>query len=267
MDLSAGPAGADQTLRASLSAPSDIGRLVAPLPSGLPDRWQHVSVDVEMLRDEVLQSRSEAGVYNGANLALVGRPDIGWELLQFLNAELTGDSIYRLSGLLRGLQGSEDMSDLGASTGDWFLPLNSSSTRFDVSTLEYGLELSVSAMFSGAAASQLASTTWRRRAARPWRPAHLTARLQAEGLAVSWIRRSRLGGDGWDVAEPASEWAERYRINIVAGDETVMSAEVSEPHFFWPADDMVNDPVLSIQVAQLSDEGVAGPFATIHVSN
>jgi hypothetical protein len=56
---------------------------------------------------------------------------------------------------------------------------------------------------------------------RPFAPVHLTARLGGSGdLAIDWIRRTRIDGDGWpedDGDVPLGETVEKYRVEIRDG--------------------------------------------------
>ena len=49
----------------------------------------------------------DSALFAGANAAAVQRADGAWEVMQFANAELVGESTYLLSRLLRGQAGSE----------------------------------------------------------------------------------------------------------------------------------------------------------------
>ena len=111
-------AGADATLmteRGRIEQPCTMGELVSGLYPNTSGRWQETSVWVSV-RGGAPSSRSEGAVLNGANAALV-ETGAGWEFLQFLEAELVDEETYRLSGLLRGQQGSEDAASAGAPVG------------------------------------------------------------------------------------------------------------------------------------------------------
>ncbi|MDP4400365.1 GTA baseplate fiber-binding domain-containing protein, partial [Escherichia coli] len=54
-----------------------------------------------------LASVADTRVLGGANAAAVLNADNEWEILQFANAELTGEREYTLTRLLRGQAGSE----------------------------------------------------------------------------------------------------------------------------------------------------------------
>ena len=71
-------------------------------------------------------------------------------------------------------------------------------------------------------------------ALRPWAPAHLKAGVHSDGaIAISWFRRARTDGDGWDREPPLNEEAEIYLVEIVSDSEVRASFEVSAPSFMW----------------------------------
>jgi hypothetical protein len=77
--------------------------------------------------------------------------------------------------------------------------------------------------------------TWRGLSARPWSPAHLRVRTQGGDAVVSWIRRTRLAGDGWDAEVPLGEEREVYRVEILDGETVVRAAETTTPSFTYAA--------------------------------
>lgn len=86
-----------------IDAEATIGYALTTLPSGRCWVWDMVStVDVQMLGGATLSSTDEDGVYAGLNWLAIGD-----EVIAFLTATSLGENQYRLSGLLRGLRGTE----------------------------------------------------------------------------------------------------------------------------------------------------------------
>jgi hypothetical protein len=98
--------------------------------------------------------------------------------------------------------------------------------------------------------------TWRGLSARPWSPAHLRTRRQGGDTVVSWIRRTRLAGDGWDAEVPLGEEREVYRVEILDGETVVRTVEAATSSVVYTAAqraaDFPSGPVgtLSVRVAQ-----------------
>jgi hypothetical protein len=94
-------------------------------------------------------------------------------------------------------------------------------------------------------------------------PVHLrlTGAL-GDDIAASWIRRSRIEGDSWDLAEiPLGEAQEAYRIRILRGGVVLRELVVSTPDWIYTTSAQGADGALAddlIEVAQLSDRYGAG---------
>jgi hypothetical protein len=107
---------------------------------------------------------------------------------------------------------------------------------------------------------------------RPYRPAHLRARSVSSGdIAVSWVRRTRIDGDGWQFADvPLSEEREAYQLRILDGATVRRNVVLSVPSWTYGFSDRVADGTISgcrIEVAQLSERFGPGPFATVRIGN
>jgi hypothetical protein len=111
-------------------------------------------------------------------------------------------------------------------------------------------------------------------ALRPLEPVHLSGRCTDQGVILSWIRRTRLSGDAWEVAEvPLGEASEAYRVEVLDGAGAVVRViNATTPALLYPAADEISDfgtpqASLRVRVAQLSAVLGPGRFAekTIHV--
>lgn len=129
--------------------------------------------------------------------------------------------------------------------------------RMDVAVGERGLPLTVRAGPAGRPPGPDAGevmTTWLGVQSRPWRPAHLKLRPEAEGLRLSWTPRVRIGGDDWRLEPAGVEGTERFRVRIMAGDTVVRTAETAERSWLYPADAVAGDQGvhanLTLNVAQ-----------------
>ena len=91
---------------------------------------------------------------------------------------------------------------------------------------------------------------------RPWSPAHLKVRAQGGDAVITWIRRARLAGDGWDAEVPLGEEREVYRVEILDGETVVRAAETSVPTWICTAAQRAADfpagptGVLAVRIAQ-----------------
>ena len=102
---------------------------------------------------------------------------------------------------------------------------------------------------------------------RPLSPCHLSVRDRE----VTWVRRTRTGGDGWDAPEvPLGEAYERYVIRLVRGTSELHREEVSRPAWTIPESVWTRAAQgggFVIEVAQLSEIHGPGPSVrrNIHV--
>ena len=265
-----------------LEAPAIVGELLDELPAALPWLFQRgVSVRVRLFRG-ALESVTEEALFAGANAAAIGDESTGvFEVVQFRNAVLEAENVWRLSMFLRGQRGSEpELASWPA--GSRFVLLNGALAQAAMVGLpDIGLTLSLRA---GPASRDEADETWATfqapftgRALRPLHPVHLRARKLVNGdIRFTWVRRSRLpeAADVWGAGEaPLAETAERYLLKIVDGAEVRRAQETTAPEYLWTAAQQAADfpsglpPTLTVRVAQVSE--VFGPGAwqeeVIHV--
>lgn len=255
---------------------ASMGVLTAALPAGPLDCFDRGSVAEVRLTSGAVFSASAEELLQGANLAAIGSAATGWEIIQFATAELTGPQSWRLSLLLRGQSGSAPEMRASRPAGERFVLLDQAVVQPGLSLAQAGLE---QGWRVGPSQSDLgrAQTDVTLRAAmlglRPLSPVRLTASWQGGDLLIRWIRRSRVGGDSWEVGEvPLAEEREAYRLDILNDAGLRRSVTVAEPHYLYRAADIAGDfggepSAMTLRVAQIST--AFGPGAilerTIHV--
>jgi hypothetical protein len=94
-------------------------------------------------------------------------------------------------------------------------------------------------------------------ALRPYAPVHLRARRSGAGVTLSWIRRTRRDGDGWEGEVPLAENGEAYAVDIFSGSSIVRILSAAAPTVLYTAADELADfggaqTTLDVRVAQLS---------------
>jgi hypothetical protein len=202
-------------------------------------------------------------VLNGANAALVETPD-GWELIQYRLAELVDVETYKLTGLLRGQQGSESAMWTGAVAGSRILFMTGAERRLNVAEWERGLDLEWRAWRNAPDGEGVWSTSQAHfaRGARMWSPAHLKAEWTGVDLALSWTRRARKGGDAWGAGEPPHEVAEAYRLRVSDAGSILRQWDVAgTSSLYLGADRTIDFPAggtALIEAAQLGADGEPG---------
>jgi hypothetical protein len=263
-----GGAGGGFSLAGTLTRRATAGRLtavLAPGPLGIWDRHNHIEL---RLHGGALSGLPDLDVYAGGNAAAVRTGSGGWEVLQFAEAELTGPGEYRLSRLLRGQCGTEAAMEAGAAIDADFVLLDGAVQPLPVRPEAVGVPVQYRI---GPARDDHAAPSFVELSIiaggvglKPFAPVHPRARRDASGdIVASWIRRTRFGGDAWELAEvPLNEEREAYRVEILAGAVLRRSVEVVSPQYRYALGEQTADfgaPAtdFTLRVAQLS--ATAGP--------
>lgn len=224
----------------SLSAPSIIGETQSPLAAAPCGRWDVGGRLRVSLYGGVVQSVTRRDVLQGANVLAVQTP-LGWEVMQFAEAELVDENCYVLSDLLRGQNGSDAVMVEQLAAGAPVVFLSSAMPPLDLPLSR--LSQQVSLQF-GAASLPLESYGWqtqsfdvRRAGLTCLAPAHVSQNRRENGdIEISWIRRSRLHGDDFDAIEvPLGEANEAYEVAIEADGERLYTATTQTPSWVYEA--------------------------------
>jgi len=226
-------------LLAGLDGAATFGIIITNLPDGPFETWDMVNEVEVILTAGSLASVNELAVLNGANAALIGD-----ELVQFQNAELIGESTYKLTRLLRGRQGTEWA--IGShSAGDRFVLITPALYTTAIANNLIGRELFYKAVSVG---NSLGNTdevtfTYTGRNLKPFAPVHVKGSRDGSGnLTISWIRRSRVDGEWRDgVGIPLGEESEAYEVDILDGSTVVRTIEVTSTTASYSAADQTTD--------------------------
>ncbi|MCW2307885.1 baseplate multidomain protein megatron [Rhodobium gokarnense] len=240
--------GASYSRVAVPSQRATIGSLAASLAPGPLARWDNANALTVSLIGGSLSSRDDSAVLAGANAVAVLCANGAWEVLQFAAADLVAESTYELTRLLRGQLGTEDAMAVGAPAGADFVVLNAAVEQVPIRTDEIDLEriyrIGPSRRTVADAAMAEVSYAAGGRGLKPFSPAHLSARRIAESgdVAFSWVRRTRIDGDGWSGRDvPLGEERERYLVEVLSGGTPARSFEVTGPAVTYAAADQAAD--------------------------
>ncbi|VAW18135.1 Gene Transfer Agent host specificity protein [hydrothermal vent metagenome] len=247
-----------------VTAPAVIGELTSDLASGPPWRWDQANQPTVLLYSGELSSAAQSVVLGGANALAVEGAAGQWEILQFTTADLIGPGQYRLAKLLRGQRGSEGEMAALAPTGARVVRLDpqalqtlplSIEQRLRDFTYRYGPGPHTYDHFTYTEATR----AFEGRGLRPYAPVHVRAVRDGGGdIQLTWIRRTRIGGDGWDNADvPLSEENERYEIDVMDGAAVKRTLGATTNAATYTAAEEIADfggaqTSLTLQVFQLS---------------
>jgi hypothetical protein len=247
--------------RAALAlAPAIVGETLDDLPAGPTARWHPLGFRVR-LYGGALTSLSDNAVLAGGNVAALQNADGGWEVIQFVNAELAGARTYQVSRLLRGQAGSEWAMAPVLAAGAAFVVLDPQvvSIASGTGALERMLQLRVvaSGRDIGDPSALALTVTPHATALRPLAPVHIRASRDGSSVTFTWVRRTRADGDSWEGEVPLSEGSERYEVDILSGATVLRTLSAPSPSVLYAGADELTDfgaaqTSLNVRVVQLS---------------
>jgi hypothetical protein len=246
----------------TLPVPALMGRTLNALTPGPLGRWDRAAhLDVTLSSGAILAIADEAALAGGNLFALQG-PDGRWEILSAAGSALVGEGTYRLTRLLRGLAGSEPEAARTVPAGALLVRLDSAVLPLTASLADLGQTWRYRAAPAGwdhaDAAAVVFTATAGPNALRPLRPVRVSARREAAGVVLGWIRRTRRDGDPWEPMDvPLGEEAERYEVDILQGTSVVRTLASTGPNALYDnaaelADFGAPQTTLTVRVAQVS---------------
>jgi hypothetical protein len=181
-----------------------------------------------------LSSISDDAVFSGGNRFAI-ETQTGWEIVQAVKAELIAPSTYRLSKLLRGQDGSDaDMQDVIPS-GARIIWLGAGWKDLPVSDALIGENVPITARAAGRESDAL-SHLYKATHLRPLSPVHVKVSEKDGQTTISWIRRTRMGGDSWSgLNVPLGEEEELYRVQLWADRVAIAEYETAETTLLLPS--------------------------------
>lgn len=259
-------------LTAFASQPATMGETMSALPAGPSGRFDTANILRIRLDYGALASVSDVALLSGANAAAVEHGPGRWEIVQFRNATLVAPATYDLSMLLRGQHGTEDAMSDTLPAGARFVLLDTALTRLELTPDEIGLPFN---WRFGPANRDLGSPSYATVPhafagidRRPFAPVHVRGRRANGDVHISWIRRTRIGGDSWEGLDvPLGEDVERYEIDILSGGYVVRSLTTSSPSTIYTAADQIADfgdppSEITVRIAQLGASYGRGNYTT-----
>lgn len=240
---------------------------VALPPTGSPfmlDNTTTIQVHAYAGVSATLSSTSLTALNAGSNWAVVGG-----EIIAFLNATLNADGSFTLSGLYRGLRGTDYLCNYH-SIGESLILLDGSVLIEDTySSSSVGQSWEYRAASFGAfvdhAATQGVLLTGA--ALKPYPVADITRTVSGSDLALSWTRRTRLGGGMVDLigTVPLSETTEAYEAYILAAPYNPSTFDPTNSATYLHAYTGLTSPTCTYTAAQMSADSFAMSTATLHI--
>jgi GTA TIM-barrel-like domain/Putative phage tail protein len=240
-----------------LAVPVRIGALLESLPSGPVGRFDMAnSVDI-LLPGVALASLPDADVLAGGNLLAIETP-LGWEILQAANVDLVGVDTYRLSRLLRGQTGTDHVLGFTVQAGARVVYLAQGWQDIPVSVDFRGADIDFVLVANGRENTETFSQNYQANHLGPLSPVHIKATRSVDTIDISWIRRTRIGGDDWAALDvPLGEESERYEVDFLDGGMVVLTKQVDTASLQIPITDLETiyaSPLseITVEICQIS---------------
>ncbi len=254
------PSASGYMLDSLLETPAVMGVSDTDFYAGPAGRWDMGNALWVTLFGGALESRDDPAVLGGANVAALRNAAGEWEIFQFANAELVAADKYKLTRLLRGQAGTERAMANPVAAGAGFVLLNGAVRDSGLTAEQRGLALN---WRYGPAARAIDDFTYQTKVVtargiglRPLSVAHVRVQrnLANNDLTLSWVRRTRIGGDSWEQEEvPLAEDTERYEIDILSGSVIKRTLTATGPAALYTAAQQTADfgaaPALPLAVA------------------
>lgn len=260
-----------------IAAPSIMGETIDDFPAMPIGRWQRGASLSISLYGGTLASILEREVLAGGNRLAI-ETEAGWEIIQFAKAELIAERHYRLTDLLRAQFGSDAAQVALLPKGARCLILGSAqvplSTALENLPAHFAFHFGPPNLPQDSYGWQRGEYHLRRTARMCLSPVHgkiAWPHGKAGNWHITWVRRSRMGGDDFDAAiTPLGEDAEGYRISLTADGVAVHAWESDSADFVLSTKTRRKQRAVhrnienwGLQIAQINSRGEAG--APLHI--
>lgn len=252
--------GSNYSRIAAYTLPTTMGTILDAIPEGPFDLWDYANSFTVAMQQGTLESRTEDELLNGANAIFVGA-DGRWEVIQFASAiaegiDSGGATIYRLSTLLRGRQGTEHA--IGKSQVGDRLALCVTTQRLSMEIARVGIPRLFKAVSFGRTTESGPTQTFTPQgvALKPYAPTLPEGQRDgSDNLDIYAVRRTRIAAEWMDSDYvPLNEEVEAYEVEIISdgSPDTVLRilSGTSFPIEYTAADQTTDfgSPQLSIRV-------------------
>lgn len=214
-ELLTGPDEFTLSPRGSVSAAAAMGFCQSTLGAySLGNVDEHNRLVVNVFPNDLTTITRDALLTGSQNVAAVGVHG-RWEIIKFQRAEDLGNGVYALTGLLRGLQGTEWASGTHQVNDSIVLLSEGGVIRPAFGVPDIGVPTIYKAVSVGrrsdSASSQTVTHTGE--GLKPLSPTTLRKSGSPDAV-LTWGRRSRLANQWWLGVVPLGEESERYEIDV-----------------------------------------------------
>ncbi len=256
-----------------LAGPSGLMAQALPAVSSYAV-WDDVNfINVYLQGGETLESVTLSQVAAGANNALIGSPETGWELVGFANVTQISSTIFQISMLLRGRQGTDWMIPNHVLGEQFVMVAQDGSCLPEALTLgEIGLPREYEAYSFSGSTTGLTPTAFTCKGVRikPLSPVNpMVSRDGSNNITLSWTPRRRRFCDIMDGVDPGvDEAVEAYSTDIIVSGTVKRTIASSSPTLTYSAANQTTDGItpgnpVTLKIYQVSSRvgrGYPGAF-------
>lgn len=256
--------GTGYALKAEARQPAVMGETLWDFHAGPTSRWDRGNRVQVRVYGGRLASVDDVTLFGGANSAAIGNGEGQWEVIQFATATLVGEGVYELSDFLRGQWGTEGAMRSPVKAGARFVLLDGAVTPVDMAPGDVGVPF---LWKFGPAVHDYGHWTYRTMTRafaglglKPLAPCHVKRRRLGNGdEVIAWVRRTRVNGDSWELAEvPLGEEVEAYEVDVMEGASVKRTLAARTPRALYTAAQQAADwggpapEALTVRVFQMS---------------
>jgi hypothetical protein len=239
-------------VNSTIFIPGIIGETNNTLERAQPEFWDRKNTLSITIQSGQLSSITEEETLSGGNVLAIETSTNNWEVILFSTATLTGNGTYDLTNLIRGSLGTEDNIEDTVSSGARVVILNNAVSQLNMDINDVGRNYFYR---YGPATRDIGDDTYTTvqksfsgRGLKPYSPEHVTWELNSGDYDISWIRRTRVGGNVDNTTRPLSENSELYEVDILDGSSQVVRTLTT------------SNPAVTYTSAQQSADGITAPF-------
>jgi hypothetical protein len=256
--LYSSPGGSDYVEIGTLPSRAHMGKVIDPIgleSVDIYDEWDDISELVVYMYSGKLESHPKASVYASNTL---NRMLVNFEMIAFANAELIDEKTYKLTGLLRGLRGT-DFTLANHSADERVILLTNSTIGFiELTNSEYNYPPYIRAVPYGSFVGDETDISlsgyeiWQTAAPLPVVDIQRDPSEEplTNDLFIKWTRQSRAIMRRFETKNgPRLDPFEKYRVRFYSGSSTegpfrqevIVTVNINDnddyPHYLWTADE------------------------------
>ncbi|MEK7660687.1 MAG: hypothetical protein AAB680_01445, partial [Pseudomonadota bacterium] len=181
------------------------------------------------------------------------------DIISYQSATLIGAAIYRLEGVVRGLNGTAFAPAINANCQ--IIILDDAGVSANLGRELWAQILEWHFATPSSPNVEIVATNFEGIAALPWSPCHLRAKRDGASIIISYVARENGNYDNWEMPSPLQAGAS-YKIEILNQNNQIIRTINNSSESFNYVDEMADfgasQAQLSLKIAQFAADGRLG---------